>query len=77
VSTCTDPAKGEGDRTTRLPVSTRDEIGQLAGRFNEFMAKQHGMIKAISKAVKTFSCSSTQLQSLKDCSLYLFIKADQ
>ncbi len=64
VATLTDLAQGEGDLTTRLPVSTRDEIGQLAGRFNEFMNKLHGMIKDITKGVETLSSSSTELSAI-------------
>jgi methyl-accepting chemotaxis protein len=64
VATLTDLAQGEGDLTTRLPVSSRDEIGQLAGRFNEFMEKLHGMIKDITKGVETLSSSSTELSAI-------------
>lgn len=32
-----DLARGQGDLTTRLPVTTRDEIGEIAQAFNAFM----------------------------------------
>jgi methyl-accepting chemotaxis protein len=64
VATLTDLAQGQGDLTTRLPVSTRDEIGQLAGRFNEFMEKLYAMIKDITKGVETLSSSSTELSAI-------------
>jgi methyl-accepting chemotaxis protein len=64
VVTLTDLAQGEGDLTTRLPVNTHDEIGRLAGRFNEFMEKLHGMIKDITRGVETLSSSSTELSAI-------------
>ncbi|MGD9365052.1 MAG: methyl-accepting chemotaxis protein [Desulfobacteraceae bacterium] len=64
VASLTDLAQGEGDLTTRLAVSTKDEIGQLAQRFNEFMEKLHAMIKDITKGVETLSSSSTELSAI-------------
>lgn len=39
-----DAAKGQGDLTRRLPVSTQDEIGQLARSFNDFSSSLELMI---------------------------------
>ena len=64
VANLTDLAEGEGDLTTRLPVRTRDEIGELAQRFNEFMDKLHHMIQDITKGVDTLSSSSTELSAI-------------
>ena len=64
VVNLTDLAEGEGDLTTRLPVATADEIGDLAQRFNEFMGKLHTMIKDITKGVETLSSSSTELSAI-------------
>ncbi len=64
VASLTDLAQGEGDLTTRLAVSTTDEIGQLSGRFNEFMDKLYAMIKDITKGVETLSSSSTELSAI-------------
>ena len=64
VVNLTDLAEGEGDLTTRLPVTTRDEIGELAQRFNEFMNKLHNMIQDITKGVDTLSSSSTELSAI-------------
>jgi methyl-accepting chemotaxis protein len=55
VAGLTDLSRGEGDLTTRLAVSSKDEIGQLAQRFNEFMEKLHAMIKDITKGVETLA----------------------
>lgn len=68
MATLTDLAQDGGSLTTRLPVSSRDAIGQLAGRFNEFMEKRHGMIKGIAQAAETLSSSSIRLKKIKDCS---------
>ncbi len=64
VDGLTDLAQGEGDLTTRLPVRSRDEIGQLAMRFNEFMDKLQAMITDITKGVETLSSSSTELSAI-------------
>ncbi len=61
VESLTDLAQGEGDLTSRLPVVSGDEIGQLAARFNDFMEKLQTMIKDIIKGVNTLSSSSSEL----------------
>jgi methyl-accepting chemotaxis protein len=48
-----DMAQGQGDLTRRLQVTSRDEIGDLAQRFNSFLAKLQGMVaKVLTTAVK-------------------------
>ncbi|MBZ9666053.1 methyl-accepting chemotaxis protein [Pseudomonas sp. LMG 31766] len=42
-----DIAAGEGDLTRRLPVTSQDELGQLAGSFNRFVEKVHGLVRQI------------------------------
>ena len=64
VASLTELSQGEGDLTTRLPVSTKDEIGQLAERFNDFMEKLQTMIQDIAKGVETLSSSSTELSAI-------------
>ncbi len=64
VASLTELSQGEGDLTTRLPVTSRDEVGQLAERFNAFMEKLHDMIKDIAKGVETLSSSSTELSAI-------------
>ncbi len=64
VTSLTDLSQGEGDLTTRLPVSGNDEVGDLARRFNEFMNKLHTMVKDIIKGVETLSSSSTELSAI-------------
>ena len=64
VASLTDLSQGEGDLTTRLPVNSRDEIGQLSAGFNAFMEKLHTMIRDIAKGVQTLSASSTELSAI-------------
>jgi methyl-accepting chemotaxis protein len=40
-------AAGEGDLTRRLPLVSRDELGQLAGSFNAFIEKIHSLVSQI------------------------------
>ena len=41
-------ASGSGDLTYRLPLQSKDEIGVLAGNFNQFTEKLQGMFRQIS-----------------------------
>ncbi len=52
-------AKGEGDLTRRLPVTSKDEFGQLASAFNQFVERIHDSIS---------QTAATSIQ-LKDVSL--------
>lgn len=64
VSGLKELAQGEGDLTLRLPVTSKDEIGELAVRFNEFLEKLQQMIKDISGGVEMLSSSSTELAAI-------------
>ncbi len=44
-----DVASGEGDLTHRLPVTSQDELGDLASSFNRFVEKIHGLVQQVSK----------------------------
>jgi methyl-accepting chemotaxis protein len=54
-------AMGAGDLTTRLPVESKDEIGDLSRLFNQFMEKQQQMIKEIADAADGMEASSGNL----------------
>lgn len=43
-----DMAAGEGDLTQRLPVTSQDELGELATSFNAFVAKIHALVQQVS-----------------------------
>lgn len=66
VGNLTELAQGEGDLTVRLPVTSGDEIGELAQRFNEFIEKLQAMIKDITAGVGTLSSSSTELSAISE-----------
>ena len=64
VESLKDIAQGEGDLTMRLPVSSRDEVGELSRWFNTFMEKLQGVIREIAGGVETLSSSSTELSTI-------------
>jgi len=45
-----DVAQGEGDLTKRIPITSQDEIGELAKWFNVFLDKLQEMIKSVANA---------------------------
>ena len=47
VANIKDIAQGEGDLTKRLPVTSKDEIGELSRWFNTFVEKLQGIIKEL------------------------------
>jgi methyl-accepting chemotaxis protein len=47
-----DIAQGEGDLTKRLDVQSRDEFGELATSFNQFVERIHGSIREVSSATQ-------------------------
>ncbi|WP_237044096.1 methyl-accepting chemotaxis protein [Aquipseudomonas alcaligenes] len=47
-----DIAQGEGDLTKRLSVQSRDEFGELATSFNQFVERIHGSIREVSSATQ-------------------------
>ena len=61
-----DIAKGEGDLTKRLPVRSKDEIGQLAVWQNVFMEKLHGIIGDINNNTQALKDSSNDLLGYAD-----------
>lgn len=60
-----DIAEGEGDLTKRLEQSN-DEIGELAGWFNTFVGKLHGIISNIQGNLLTINTSVEQLSGLSN-----------
>ena len=44
-----DIAAGEGDLTRRLSITSQDELGELAGSFNRFVDKIHGLVRQITE----------------------------
>ncbi len=44
-----DIAAGEGDLTKRLKITSQDELGELAGSFNRFVDKIHGLVRQMTE----------------------------
>ena len=64
-----DISEGEGDLTVRLPVISRDEVGQLSQWFNVFIEKLQKIISNVMENSSTLKDSSNNLSDLsKDMS---------
>jgi methyl-accepting chemotaxis protein len=59
-----DIAQGDGDLTTRLTVTSKDELGELARNFNAFVEKLQTMIRDIAKNAVTLAEASTELSAI-------------
>jgi methyl-accepting chemotaxis protein len=59
-----DIAEGDGDLTRRLKITTKDELGDLAGWFNIFIEKLQSIIQDISVNAEDLSNSSKNLSAL-------------
>ncbi len=55
-----DIASGEGDLTQRLDINSKDEIGQLAGGFNQFLDKLQTIIRDVVDATLQVGATSEQ-----------------
>ncbi|MGP4846035.1 methyl-accepting chemotaxis protein [Marinobacter sp. 1Y8] len=56
-------AEGEGDLTTRIEVSSRDEVGELAKWFNQFIESTRHMIQDIKETALKMEGVSTETNS--------------
>ncbi len=59
-----DIAQGEGDLTMRLPVSSKDELGDLASWFNVFMEKMQAIIARVSENTHEVDDASNDLSNI-------------
>lgn len=59
-----DIAEGEGDLTKRLNLSTKDELGEMAGWLNVFLEKLQGTVKDIMENAQILMVSSEELSSV-------------
>ncbi|BBP46551.1 hypothetical protein THMIRHAS_19240 [Thiosulfatimonas sediminis] len=57
-------AKGSGDLTQRLPIQSRDEIGDLALHFNQFIGRIQTLLSQISQTLYELESSSEHLQQI-------------
>jgi methyl-accepting chemotaxis protein len=56
-----DIAAGEGDLTRRLTITRQDELGELAGSFNRFVDKIHGLVRQITEMTSQLTGLVTQV----------------
>ena len=61
-----DIASGEGDLTIRVPVNTKDEIGELGENFNAFASKLQGIISQVSTSTDELSESSAKMSLITE-----------
>ena len=61
VNALRDIAEGEGDLTQRLPVTSQDEVGQLARWFNTFIERVHEIISDFSVTATELNGNATRL----------------
>ncbi|MFZ5807474.1 MAG: methyl-accepting chemotaxis protein [Verrucomicrobiota bacterium] len=59
----TDIAQGKGDLTVRLKIFSKDEIGQMAARFNDFVEKLQGIMKEVGSNVTPLASSADEMTS--------------
>ena len=61
-----DMAKGEGDLTARIYLDRRDELGQVADAFNEFIEKLQRTIQKVNGMAEQVATSSEQLSAISE-----------
>lgn len=64
VESLKDIAEGEGDLTKRLPVNSKDEVGEMAVWFNTFIEKLQGIITNIAGDTTALEGSARTLASI-------------
>ena len=61
-----DIAEGEGDLSTRLAVTSKDESGEMATWFNVFIENIQQIIKSVVSNANQLSSSSSELSTISD-----------
>ncbi|ULG68251.1 methyl-accepting chemotaxis protein [Marinobacterium sediminicola] len=64
ASALRDISQGEGDLTRRLPVESRDEVGDVARCFNEFVEKIQSLVREVHVAVSSLSASTESMKQV-------------
>lgn len=64
VTNLNDAAEGDGDLTTRIKVTSRDEIGDLAKSFNVFIGKIQSIIKEVAINSNDLTSSAENLTAI-------------
>ncbi|MCP4119839.1 MAG: methyl-accepting chemotaxis protein [Desulfobacteraceae bacterium] len=66
VAMIRDIAEGEGDLTKRLHADRKDELGELAKWFNNFVEKLQGIIGEVATSAESVSTSSASLSEISN-----------
>jgi methyl-accepting chemotaxis protein len=61
-----DIAEGEGNLTKRVPVTGKDELGELAENFNRFIEKLQRSIRRVGEVTDRVASASAQLSATAD-----------
>jgi methyl-accepting chemotaxis protein len=64
VNNLKDAAQGDGDLTTRIEVTSKDEIGDLADSFNIFIGKIQNIIKEVAQNSNDLNSSAENLAGI-------------
>ena len=64
-----DIAQGEGDLTRRLAIEHKDEFGELAGSFNQFVERIHASISEVSSVTRQVHDLSERVMSSSNASI--------
>ncbi|MFM0124840.1 methyl-accepting chemotaxis protein [Paraburkholderia sp. RL18-101-BIB-B] len=56
-------AVGDGDLTRRLPIVSGDEVGQLAGQFNAFVEKLHGVLQKVMVSSRLLELAASEVSA--------------
>ncbi len=64
-----DIAQGEGDLTRRLNIVHKDEFGELAGSFNQFVERIHASIAEVSSATRQVHDLSQRVMNSSNASI--------
>lgn len=57
-------AQGEGDLTKRVPVNSKNEIGQLGEYFNAFVSKLQGIVCEVVSSASQLSVAADQMHQM-------------
>lgn len=61
-----DIAEGDGDLTVRVPINTKDEIGEMGTNFNAFIEKLQGIIGEIAGATSQLAASAEEMAAITE-----------
>lgn len=61
-----DIAEGDGDLTVRVPINTKDEIGEMGINFNAFITKLQSIIGEIAGATSQLAASAEEMAAITE-----------